>query len=29
MTGDPKLLTLFGVFRALGLKLTLEVIPDP
>ncbi len=29
MTGDPKLSTLLGVFRALGLKLTLEVIPDP
>ena len=26
--GDPKLSTLLGVFRALGLKLTLEVIPD-
>jgi probable addiction module antidote protein len=29
MKGDPKLSTLLGVFKALGLKLTLEVIPDP
>jgi probable addiction module antidote protein len=27
--GDPKLSTLLGVFKALGLKMTLEVIPDP
>lgn len=26
--GDPKLSTLLGVFRALGLRMTLEVIPD-
>lgn len=26
--GDPKLSTLLGVFKALGLKMTLEVIPD-
>ncbi len=29
LKGDPKLSTLLGVFKALGLKLTLEVIPDP
>ena len=27
--GDPKLSTLLGVFKALGLKMRLEVIPDP
>ena len=27
--GDPKLSTLLGVFKALGLKMTLEVISDP